>query len=693
MSLRRRSTVAALVSAGLAAGLVLGLLPSDASAFELKRAADGQVRRFKKFPLLLTVERPSAAVQFHPPFDWLTAIESAASTWQAEPSAGVSFRYAGAGTGAALGAGEVRVTFDAAFADGRDVAGLTELFADPSDAHAIASAHVHLNARDFAWSTADASGVSGLDVETVALHELGHALGIAHPCGDADTLTPSCKALPLTTQQTLQKDVMWPSIQAGARRALTADDKGAAAAAAPGKAADPAPTLDALLPGCTTTLSGITLSLLSLRPDLAGRLALQQGGVTLVEAAVTSSAAGLQITLPISPTLTDVGPLPARLDALLTSASSTKAALVPGALVVSTTCDNSGGCASGGSPGFAALLLLPLFLRRLRARAPRRGRGIQGWSVVVASVILAFAPQAFAYKRSVNSGGLHTFWSTRGHTFMIDARGTPDVVGAAPFEAIRRGFLTWSGVSCSDLVFQDLGLSQNPADRQIGYLPGGFNRNLILFRTANCAGGAVPPGDPCLASGGCGNKYDCWDHNGAVIATTTTTSNKFTGQIADSDIEFNDAPDPNGGKFAFTAVDSPPCLDPGQTSCVRIDIQNTATHEIGHTLGLDHSSDSTATMYATAPEGETAKRTLHPDDVQGVCDIYPKGAPTATDLGDPITIVPTGPTGGGCGCSAGSAAAGLQGLQGLQGLGLFWAVLAGTWRRSKRQRPVIRKRP
>lgn len=283
-----------------------------------------------------------------------------------------------------------------------------------------------------------------------------------------------------------------------------------------------------------------------------------------------------------------------------------------------------------------------------------------------------FAAPAHAYKRSVNAGGLCTFWSQRGHSYMIDGKGTPDVPPTLAFDAIRRSFLTWSGASCSDLAFPDLGISENPADRRTGYVPGGFNRNLVFFRTANCAGGAVPAGDACLSEGGCGNKYDCWEKAGGVIATTTTTSNRFTGQIADSDIEVNDAPGPDGLKFTFTAIDGPPCLDTNQTNCVRIDIRNTITHEAGHSVGLDHSTDPTATMYATAPEGETAKRFLHPDDELAICAIYPKGAPVVTCLGDPLTLTQTGASdGGGCGCSTGGGAGpGLQGLllAGLVGL-------------------------
>ena len=272
----------------------------------------------------------------------------------------------------------------------------------------------------------------------------------------------------------------------------------------------------------------------------------------------------------------------------------------------------------------------------------------------LAALILCFPASAFAYKRSVNTGGLCTWWSTRGHSFQIDAQGTPDVPGLAAFTAIRKSLLTWSQVTCSDLSFPDLGLSQNPKDRVVGYFPGQFNRNLILFRTKRC-GAVVPAGDPCHSAGGCGNAYDCWDenvHGDGVIATTTTTSNRFTGQINDSDIELNDSVATDGTKITFTAVDGPPCTSPNQTGCVDVDVQNTVTHESGHSIGLDHSTDPNATMYATAPEGEVSKRVLGADDIQAVCDIYPKGARTVTCADDPIALTESASTnGGGCGCT------------------------------------------
>ena len=47
------------------------------------------------------------------------------------------------------------------------------------------------------------------------------------------------------------------------------------------------------------------------------------------------------------------------------------------------------------------------------------------------------------------------------------------------------------------------------------------------------------------------------------------------------------------------------------------------THEVGHYLGLDHSQIQEATMYRSARLGETKKRSLEQDDIDGVCSIYP----------------------------------------------------------------------
>ncbi len=315
------------------------------------------------------------------------------------------------------------------------------------------------------------------------------------------------------------------------------------------------------------------------------------------------------------------------------------------------------GFGSGGLPG--GFLPLAAFLARRRRRAAlvravrslRRAPGVR--SGLALALVLGSFP-AHASKRSVNSGGLCVFWATRGHSFLIDGRGTPDVVGTAAFTAVRKSFAAWAGVPGSDLSFPDQGLSLDPKNRKIGFFPGQFNVNLVLWRTANCAS-AVPPGDACLQEGGCGNKYDCWDHGDAVIATTTTTSNRYTGQISDTDIELNDAPGSDGStKFVFTANDGPPCSDPNQTGCVRTDIENTITHEAGHSLGLDHTTVPDATMFATAPEGEISKRTLHDDDIQAIQGIYPAGKPTVTCISDPITLTQTG-SANSAGCSTASS--------------------------------------
>jgi hypothetical protein len=261
--------------------------------------------------------------------------------------------------------------------------------------------------------------------------------------------------------------------------------------------------------------------------------------------------------------------------------------------------------------------------------------------LVAALAILGLGLPAAAYERArVNDSGPFLFWATRAHSYQIDSRGTPDATATSAFDAVRKSFATWAAVTCSDLTF-----AEEPSaatDRHVGYVAGAANHNLVLWRTKNCAS-AVPAGDACLTQGGCSNKYDCWDHDSSAIATTTTTSVTSTGEILDADMELNDS-----GFFFTTTDQGPPCPPTGpRVGCVAYDVQNTVTHEAGHYLGLGHSSDPDATMYAFAPNGETRKRQLHADDVTGICAIYPKSGPTSVSPG----VQPPGSNSSDGGCS------------------------------------------
>ena len=54
-----------------------------------------------------------------------------------------------------------------------------------------------------------------------------------------------------------------------------------------------------------------------------------------------------------------------------------------------------------------------------------------------------------------------------------------------------------------------------------------------------------------------------------------------------------------------------------------VHLQSVATHEVGHLLGLGHTNVQDATMYAVYQDGSGAA-TLHQDDVNGVCALYPR---------------------------------------------------------------------
>jgi hypothetical protein len=104
---------------------------------------------------------------------------------------------------------------------------------------------------------------------------------------------------------------------------------------------------------------------------------------------------------------------------------------------------------------------------------------------------------------------------------------------------------------------------------------------------------------------------DDWQYRGidSTLAKTSVTYNDETGEIYDADIEVNTANNP------MTITDDGPKI--------RYDLQAILTHEVGHFIGIAHSPESSAVMYASYSPGSIEQRTLTPDDVAAVCAIYP----------------------------------------------------------------------
>lgn len=96
-----------------------------------------------------------------------------------------------------------------------------------------------------------------------------------------------------------------------------------------------------------------------------------------------------------------------------------------------------------------------------------------------------------------------------------------------------------------------------------------------------------------------------------VIAETTMWSNSQTKKVVEFDIQFDN-------DWAWgDAVINPNVMDV-------MDLQNIATHEFGHAVGLAdlYNTCTEETMYGYSGYGETIKRTLNKGDISGLKAIY-----------------------------------------------------------------------
>jgi hypothetical protein len=181
-------------------------------------------------------------------------------------------------------------------------------------------------------------------------------------------------------------------------------------------------------------------------------------------------------------------------------------------------------------------------------------------------------------------------WPSECISFSVQQDGSPKSgISTSEAESVfGKAFLTWGNADCGDGGPNIRVLNLGPvacAEHEFNQEENLGNANIIIFRDSG------------------------WPHGGGnnVLALTTVTYDLDTGDIYDADMELNSE--------ATT-------FSTGDTN-VGFDLQSIATHEAGHFLGLSHTPDKNATMFADYIPGTTALRDLEEDDRAGICAIYP----------------------------------------------------------------------
>jgi hypothetical protein len=299
-------------------------------------------------------------------------------------------------------------------------------------------------------------------------------------------------------------------------------------------------------------------------------------------------------------------------------------------------------------------------------------------------------------------------WAWRVWAFALERVAPPcepvDDFGCAP--------IFWEGKTCVTLDIYMNGFDEMSIDevgRALGAAAHAWSPSAVTCPSADQPSHPYLEIVPSLAPEAATAKADPRDaHNVLVFRTSgwlddmlpaqaiavTTKTNKKDGRMIDMDIEVD------AELFDWANLD-PGAPSDGATSD-KFDLQSAITHELGHFLGLAHVCDAgsdadtiddqgrpvplcdpslpaeirSAVMFASVPVGMSGKRELSPDDVAGICAIYPASKNPRTcalDLPDD-----------GCGCALGAASGGGAGLA-LAGLAFIRIVRT---RRARIGRPA-----
>ncbi len=200
--------------------------------------------------------------------------------------------------------------------------------------------------------------------------------------------------------------------------------------------------------------------------------------------------------------------------------------------------------------------------------------------LVVALAVAAVSGAAEGYVRIVLNGKkLH--WSTQNISWKLNQAGSDNIADGSHKPAIEHAFQSWRQVTGSKLKFNFQGMT--------GSKNAGSSDHLVFFDENN-GSGYFPQGS-------------------GTVAVTPISYNPANGEILDADIIFN------GRDWNFST----------DGSAGTFDVQDIATHEIGHFVGLDHSPVIASSMWPYVSTTQWLHRSLSRDDEAGAIAVAPSG--------------------------------------------------------------------